>query len=159
MMNNTDSFRIGELARRADVTVRTVRYYESLGLLKRRPRRKNQQRVFDEKDLIYIQRIKQLKRLGLTLEEIGDIIRMGQEDTSGEKRRLELIKQYREKLSIAIKHRKDIEALIGELSWHLQQLEEVTDFQACPGEACAACAYTEICEFKEFRPPGTAPTG
>lgn len=145
------TFRIGELAKRAGVTVRTIRYYESLGLMHAQQRREGEQREFTEKDLVYLERIKQLKRYGLTLDEIADIIRLGREDATGEKRRIELLKQYREKLSTAIHRKKDIESLISELMWHIEQLEKVINFQACPGEACKTCSFYDRCEFKDLQ--------
>jgi DNA-binding transcriptional MerR regulator len=141
-------YRIGELARRANVTTRTVRYYEGLGLLKTQPRTDGGQRCYSDKDLIYITRIVQLKKYGLQLDEIGNIIRMGNEDASGQKRRLELLKQYRVLISRNLQRIKDIEVLIRELEWHMRQLEEAKDdFQACPGVACESCEFADLCEF------------
>ncbi|MGM0432543.1 MAG: MerR family transcriptional regulator [Spirochaetota bacterium] len=148
-MKEEQTYRIGQLAKKANVTVRTVRYYESLGLLKSKERQEGNQRIFTEKDLVYLERIKQLKRYGLSLDEIAEIVRMGEQDVTGEKRRLELIKQYREKMSKAIQRRKGLDDLISELSWHIEQLEKVSDFQACPGEACATCDFYDMCEFKD----------
>jgi DNA-binding transcriptional MerR regulator len=141
-------YRIGELARRAGVTTRTVRYYEGLGLLKTQDRTGGGQRFYSDKDLVYITRIIQLKKYGLQLDEIGKIIRMGDEDSSGQKRRLELLKQYRALISTNLRRLKDIETLIRELQWHVEQLEGVgRDFQDCPGPACAACEFAARCEF------------
>ncbi|HKL60675.1 MAG TPA: MerR family transcriptional regulator [Sphaerochaeta sp.] len=146
MPNN--SYRIGELARKADVTTRTVRYYESLGLLKTQDRQDGSQRHYSDEDLVYLNRIIQLKRYGLSLEEIAEIIRLGNEDSTGQKRRLELTKQYRKLLSREIQHLKAVEALISDLSWHVKQLESVDhDFQQCPGTACAKCEFKGRCEF------------
>jgi DNA-binding transcriptional MerR regulator len=141
-------YRIGELARRAGVTTRTVRYYEGLGLLKTQNRTGGGQRFYSDKDMVYITRIIQLKKYGLQLDEIGKIIRMGEEDSSGQKRRLELLKQYRALISKNLRRIKDIETLIRELQWHTEQLEGVgRDFQDCPGPACAACEFASRCEF------------
>ncbi|MDR1948755.1 MAG: MerR family transcriptional regulator [Spirochaetaceae bacterium] len=158
-------YRIGELARRANVTTRTVRYYEGLGLLKTQPRTDGGQRCYSDKDLIYITRIVQLKKYGLQLEEIGRIIRMGDEDASGQKRRLELLKQYRVLVSRNLQRIKDIEALVRELEWHMRQLEEAKeDFQACPGSACESCEFASRCEFminpalRQILPPDPPPS-
>jgi DNA-binding transcriptional MerR regulator len=146
------SYRIGELARKAGVTTRTVRYYEGLGLLKTQNRTGGGQRSYSDKDLVYIARIIQLKKYGLQLDEIGKIIKMGNEDTSGQKRRLELLKQYRVLISNNLQRIKDIETLINELQWHVEQLEKAgRGFQDCPGAACAACEFTSRCEFTRPR--------
>jgi DNA-binding transcriptional MerR regulator len=144
------AYRIGELAQKAGVTARTVRYYESLGLLKTQNRTGGGQRTYSDKDLVYITRIIQLKKYGLQLDEIGKIIRMGDEDSSGQKRRLELLKQYRALISKNLRRIKDIESLIRELQWHVEQLEGADrDFQDCPGSACAVCEFASRCEFTQ----------
>ena len=147
-MKEEKFYRIGELARRANVTPRTVRYYEGLGLLKSQPRTGGGQRYYSDMDLVYIARIVQLKKYGLQLDEICRIIKMGNEDTSGQKRRLELLKQYRVLISRNLQRIKDIEALIRELEWHTEQLAGAgLDFQSCPGSACATCEFASRCEF------------
>ncbi|WP_149184069.1 MerR family transcriptional regulator [Streptomyces sp. TRM49041] len=60
--------RIGELAERAGVTTRTLRYYESRGLLPAR-RTGNGHRVYDEDDLRLLQQIRTLQDFGFDLEE------------------------------------------------------------------------------------------
>ena len=141
-------YRIGELARKGGVTARTVRYYEALGLLKTQDRQDGGQRYYTDEDLVYLNRIIQLKRYGLSLDEIAEIIRLGNEDSTGQKRRLELLKQYRKLLSRELQHLKDVKALIDDLTWHVEQLESVDhDFQQCPGTACAKCEFKDRCEF------------
>ncbi|MFC9603155.1 MerR family transcriptional regulator [Streptomyces niveus] len=60
--------RIGELAERAGTSTRTLRYYESRGLLPAR-RAGNGYRAYDEDDLRLIQQIRTLKDFGFDLEE------------------------------------------------------------------------------------------
>ncbi|RKN37087.1 MerR family transcriptional regulator [Streptomyces hoynatensis] len=60
--------RIGELARRAGTTTRTLRYYESRGLLAAR-RGENGYRSYDEEDLRLLRQIKTLQDFGFELEE------------------------------------------------------------------------------------------
>ncbi|WP_069170629.1 MerR family transcriptional regulator [Streptomyces griseus] len=60
--------RIGELAERAGTTTRTLRYYESRGLLHAR-RADNGYRTYDEADLRLIQQIRTLQDFGFDLEE------------------------------------------------------------------------------------------
>lgn len=144
----TKKYRIGELARKANVTARTVRYYESLGLLKTQDRKDGSQRQYTDEDLIYLNRIIQLKKYGMSLDEIAEIIQLGNEDSTGEKRRLELLKQYRKLLSKELLHLKAVKTLIQELTWHVNQLESVdSDFKQCPGTACPRCEFKNRCEF------------
>ena len=73
---NEKLLRIGELAEIAGITVRTIRYYEELGLLRDQDRSESQHRRYTERDLIYIKRIQQLKSYGLTLNEIIEIFEL-----------------------------------------------------------------------------------
>ncbi|MFD7440453.1 MerR family transcriptional regulator [Streptomyces sp. NPDC059909] len=59
---------IGELAERAGTTTRTLRYYESRGLLPAR-RTVNGYRTYDEDDLRLLQQIRTLQDFGFELEE------------------------------------------------------------------------------------------
>ncbi|MER7807029.1 MerR family transcriptional regulator [Streptomyces sp900116325] len=59
---------IGELAERAGTTTRTLRYYESRGLLPAR-RAVNGYRTYDEDDLRLLQQIRTLQDFGFDLEE------------------------------------------------------------------------------------------
>ena len=140
-------YRIGELAQRAGVTARTIRYYEELGILASPQRPQARHRRYSAKDLLHLRRVQQLKDYGLTLGEIREIFDLAREDPSGEKSRQRLLSRYREKLRDAHKRRERIEAYIDDLQWHIGQLERVGNFQACPGEECRSCAYTEVCKF------------
>ncbi|MDQ4134051.1 MAG: heavy metal-responsive transcriptional regulator [Actinomycetota bacterium] len=66
--------RIGELARRVGVTTKTIRFYESIGLLPHPPRTTSGYRDYADEDAERLTFIKTAQRLGLTLDEIGEII-------------------------------------------------------------------------------------
>lgn len=69
------TWRIGEAARRAGVTVHALRHYEELGLL--RPRRTpSGQRLYDEDDLARVRFVRRAAALGFSLGEIGEILRL-----------------------------------------------------------------------------------
>ena len=144
-------YRIGELARKAGVTARTIRYYEELGILATPRRPQARHRRYSEKDLLHLRRVQQLKSFGLALGEIREIFDLSRQDPSGEKSRLRLLTRYREKWREAAKRKEQIEAYIGDLEWHIDQLERVGNFQACPGEECRNCRYTGICKFYNNR--------
>jgi DNA-binding transcriptional MerR regulator len=79
--------RIGELAERAGVTTRTVRYYEGLGLLPV-PARSGTHRTYGESDVARLRRIELLKRLGLSLDEVREVISAYAEESPRAKRRV-----------------------------------------------------------------------
>ncbi len=141
-------FRIGEIASLSGLTQRTIRYYMELGLLPER-RSEGGQRSFTNEDLVYLKRIKELKALGFTLEEIEAIIRLKAEDETGSKRRNELLRQYRSKLSEDITRINALKAHVDELEWHIKQLEETAGggFKDCPGKSCITCSFRDKCIF------------
>jgi DNA-binding transcriptional MerR regulator len=63
--------RIGEVAERAGVTTRTIRYYEERGLLGHGTREKGEHRVYTEADVMRLQELIRLRDLlGLSLEDL-----------------------------------------------------------------------------------------
>lgn len=68
--------RIGELAARADVTAKTIRYYESIGLMDPPERAANGYREYPEAALERLQFVRDSQAAGLTLAEIGEVLAM-----------------------------------------------------------------------------------
>ena len=64
----------GEFAKIAGVTLRTIRYYDKIGLLKPTKVLNNGYRRYCNSDLITLQKIVSLKQLGFSLEEIYPLI-------------------------------------------------------------------------------------
>jgi len=67
-------YKIGEIAKQAGVTPRTLRYYEQLGLITPSEVSTTGYRYYEEDTLAIITRIRNLKHVGLTLDEIKDVI-------------------------------------------------------------------------------------
>src|SRR5579864_5476033 len=78
-----DRMRIGDLTEQAGVTQRTVRYYESIGLLHPAEREGHGHHYYTEETLARLRKIDQLKRLGLSLDEIREVIDLYFTDPSG----------------------------------------------------------------------------
>lgn len=66
--------KVGELARRTGLTVRTLHFYDEIGLLKPSARTDAGHRVYAPSDVARLQRITSLRQVGLTLEAIGDLL-------------------------------------------------------------------------------------
>ncbi|WP_416968611.1 MerR family transcriptional regulator [Streptomyces sp. 4F14] len=99
--------RIGELASRVGTTTRTLRYYETRGLL---PARRDPQghRAYDEGDVRLLQQIRTLRDFGFELEETRpfvECLRAGHPEGDSCPASLAV---YRRKLA-------ELDALIGEL--------------------------------------------
>lgn len=68
------SLTIGQLAKRAQVNVETVRYYERRGLMPNPPRRESGYRQYTEADVSRIRFIRRTKELGFSLKEILELL-------------------------------------------------------------------------------------
>ncbi|MGC5015017.1 MerR family transcriptional regulator [Streptosporangium sp. DT93] len=65
---------IGELAALVGVSTRTVRHYHHLGLLPEPVRRANGYRTYRLRDAVVLARVRRLAELGLSLDEIRDVL-------------------------------------------------------------------------------------
>jgi DNA-binding transcriptional MerR regulator len=66
--------RIGELATELRINPKTIRYYEEIGLLPPAKRTDNGYRLYGDADCERLHFISKAKAVGLTLEEIGQIL-------------------------------------------------------------------------------------
>jgi DNA-binding transcriptional MerR regulator len=71
--NGLDYLKIGELAHLVEMSPRTIRYYEEIGLLNSIKRIEGGKRIFTDKDVQRLKFIKRLKHLGLTLSEMTEL--------------------------------------------------------------------------------------
>ncbi|GLU32302.1 MerR family transcriptional regulator [Trinickia caryophylli] len=63
--------KVGELAKRSGLTVRTLHHYDAIGLLTPSARADNGYRLYDRHDIARLHRIQALRRFGLSLAEVG----------------------------------------------------------------------------------------
>ncbi len=66
--------KVGELARRSDVNLQTIHYYERCGLLPRPPRSASNYRMYTRDAVQRVRFIKRAQELGFTLKEIGELL-------------------------------------------------------------------------------------
>jgi len=69
-MNSNEFYTTGEFAKKAGVTIRTIRYYDSKGILKPSYTNNLGYRYYSDEDFIKLKKILALKYLGLSLDEI-----------------------------------------------------------------------------------------
>jgi DNA-binding transcriptional MerR regulator len=83
--NGLKNLKIGELADLVEMSPRTIRYYEEIGLLNSIKRIDGGKRVYTDKDLQRLRFIKRLKHLGLTLSEMHELEDMYQTNRTNRK--------------------------------------------------------------------------
>ncbi|MGF1727163.1 MerR family transcriptional regulator [Photobacterium nomapromontoriensis] len=69
-----ETFKISELANEFDITTRSIRFYEDVGLLQ--PDRQGNIRVYQRRDKIRLKLILRGKRLGFSLAEIRELFEL-----------------------------------------------------------------------------------
>lgn len=106
-------YTITELTREFGVSTRTLRFYEDEGLIN--PERRGRTRLFRPADRRLIQEILRGRRIGFTIAEIREIIRV-YKDPPGEVGQLELLMgKVNEKREELRQKRRDIEETLAEL--------------------------------------------
>lgn len=66
---------IGELAERTELSIRTLRHYDQIGLLAPSGRSDGGFRLYTESDYDRLMLIRRMKPLGYSLEQMGDLLR------------------------------------------------------------------------------------
>ncbi len=135
----TQTFSISDLAREFDVTPRTIRYYESEGMLS--PARKGQRRIYSLRDRVTLALILRGKRLGFSLAEAKEIIEL-YDAPQGEAGQLRVLleKLADKRLELEAK-RRDAETALTSMDEYaarcrerLRQLENGADVGASDGQ-------------------------
>lgn len=67
---------IGELADRSQMSLRTIRHYDEVGLLKPSGRTVGGFRLYTERDFLRLMLIRRMKPLGFSLEEMAELLRV-----------------------------------------------------------------------------------
>ncbi len=109
----TETYGIAELAREFDITTRTVRFYEDKGLLS--PQRDGQRRVYGPRDRVRLKLIMRGKRLGLSLEEIGELMDMYDADPSEVTQLTQFIDVIQTRKAVLEVQKQDIEDALAEM--------------------------------------------
>ena len=76
------TYKIGEVARHADVNKETVRYYEKRELIPKPDRRRSGYRIFTKRHINQIRFIKRAQQLGFTLSEIKELLELRMDENT-----------------------------------------------------------------------------
>jgi len=132
MLRPQPEIAIGELSRRTQCNVETIRYYERIGLLPR-PRRQGKFRRYDRDDVARLKFIRRSRQLGFTLNEVRGLLLLAA--TDGERARAKV-------RSIAAAHVAEIRNKIADL----QAMARVLTDAICECEAARLpkCPLIEV---------------
>jgi DNA-binding transcriptional MerR regulator len=122
-MGATRSFTITELAAEFDVTPRAIRFYEDTGLLE--PARAGRSRVYSQRDRTRLKLTLRGKRLGLSLQEILQLVRMydSEADTAPQLEAfMTVLQSHRAQLEQQLD---DIRVMLAEIGQHEQRCKRL----------------------------------
>ncbi|MEO0534482.1 MAG: MerR family transcriptional regulator [Cyanobacteria bacterium P01_A01_bin.123] len=69
-----NGMKVGKLAKQAGISIRTLHYYDEIGLLSPSQRTDTEHRLYGPEDIVRLQQIMSLRQLGFSLEEIRDCL-------------------------------------------------------------------------------------
>jgi DNA-binding transcriptional MerR regulator len=136
------TMRTGQLARAAQVSVETLRFYERLGLVPAPKRTQAGYRQYTTEHLVAVRFIKQAQRLGFSLREIA---RLASLRADSRKSRAEVRARTSAKLA-------EVEAEIADLTRVRAVLGRLLE-ECAGGKAAARCAILQALETEDIVPP------
>ncbi len=117
---------VGELADELSITTRTLRFYESEGLIT--PERRGSARLYHLRDHARMRLILRGKRFGMSLAEIREIVDMYDGAASSERRQLEKLLSRLVEIEADLKERqRDLRRILSEVETVASQCKSRLD--------------------------------
>lgn len=142
MPPQTELLKIGDFARLADTNLRTLRYYEELGLLAPSHRSQGGFRYYRRTDVNRVHLIRDLQELGLQLERIRELISVRAAGEPG----TQFLTRVRQALSEQDRMLSERENSIREQRKRIAEaLEKLNECQSCTNSPCARNNHCDPC--------------
>ena len=106
-------YRIGDMAREFDVTLRTLRFYEDKGLLS--PKREGSTRLYSRRDRTRLQLILLGRKVGFTLRDVKQMIDLYDPKGTNAKQLRVTLEKSEKQMNRLVKQREALEEAIGDL--------------------------------------------
>lgn len=106
-------YTISDLASEFGITTRTIRFYEEKGYLN--PKREGTRRIYSTPDRTSLRLIMRGKRLGLTLDETADLIKMYGSPAGNRQQLQKLIVRIGERRNDLERKKRDLEVMLHDL--------------------------------------------
>jgi len=115
------TYKIGDLAREFEVTLRTLRFYEDRGLIN--PARAGTTRLYSEEDRERLRIALFCKRIGLSLGEIRDVLKLHDYDSDNESVQMQIKSIYSSRLKALEQHQNEVLETISDLQTKIAELD------------------------------------
>lgn len=123
--------RIGELSRQTELPAKTIRYYESIGLIARATRSANGYRDYCDRDVATLRFVSRARGLGFSLKQVSELLQLWNDRQ----------RSSADVKSLALTHIVEIEAKISELEGLRSTLVDLT--RRCQGDDRPDCPILE----------------
>ncbi len=111
-----------QVCREVGITYQTLKFYCNEGLIPNVKRDKNNRRIFDEKDIKWINDLTCLKRCGMSIQEMKEYLDLCLQGASTIPLRKELLAKKQEALRLSIK---ELENSVSYIDWKQNFYDEV----------------------------------
>lgn len=134
-MNKVTLYQISEVARQAEVSLRTARFYVEKGLLVSSIRTSDGTRLYSDIDVNRLKLIRRLRNTGMSVKKIGNILH-----TDGLKDRESVAKHTLEILEIEAENTRKSISLLEQQNKERQEIVDlvknclVCDLETCPDD-------------------------
>lgn len=125
-------FMIGELAKRADTKVQTIRYYEDIGVMPKANRAANNRRIYNDTHMERLTFIRHSRELGFSLDDIRNLLELSDQPD----------RPCEEADVIARKHLDAVERKIASLQVLQAELKRMIDH--CIGGTISDCRIIKV---------------
>ena len=122
---------IGEAASESGVNAKTIRYYESIGLIPPAIRAENGYRNYSPIDIETLKFIQHARRLGFSVKDVGGLLELWRDKS----------RTSADVKALALKHISEVEKRIAELQSIRKTLIDLTD--RCHGDDRPDCPILE----------------
>ena len=122
---------IGETASESGVPAKTIRYYESIGLIPPATRAENGYRHYTDFEIETLKFIQRSRRLGFSVKNVGGLLELWMDKS----------RASADVKAMALKHISDVEKRIAELETIRKTLIDLTD--RCHGDDRPDCPILE----------------
>lgn len=115
--------KIGQLADRTNVSAKTIRYYESIGLLDDPPRTDSGYRQYDDAAVDRLQFIRDAQATGLTLSEIASVLELKEAGHGTCAHTAALIERHLHDIEVQIERLVQARTMLSDLSRRARSLD------------------------------------
>ncbi len=133
-------YKIGQVSKKAHVTLRTIRYYEELGLIGPTVRTKGGFRLYTEKSIDRLRFIHGLKSLDFPLSKIKEMFKIREMAQSGDEASRRVMRILESQHREASKKKGQYEKMLQEILATMEVVRECYGCETKPSyEACRSC--------------------